>query len=191
MADPDWVRSFHEVPAAEHEQGPAVREQAFQSLPSPAPITFNKSKIQISVDKKAVENIALCFAQAQMVDVELVPGIFSEPQPKFHRRMTCDFPPGQWGVVTNGLYKIGKKDLPAGIIAIIKCPKMTRHDAGGNDQLQRGAKLCGAARGSATCCNSKYATPAYVAITQSVYRGAIHWITRTKNDEVPSAPQTG
>ena len=86
-------------------------------------------------------------------------------------------------VVTTGLYKIGKNALPAGLIGIFRCPQMSRHGTGGNDQLQRGCKLAGGTRGStATAANSSYVTPAFVAATQPVPAGSITWECKSDLD---------
>ena len=86
----------------------------------------------------------------------------------------------KWPVslLTNALYKIGKGQLPIGMIGLFHCPQIHRHDSGGNDQLQRGCKLTGAARGTgAYAANSRYVTPAYVAATQTVPSGSIQHTT--------------
>ena len=82
--------------------------------------------------------------------------------------------PWSMNICTTGLYKIGKNVLPAGVVAIITASRKTRHGAGGSDQLQRGCKLAGAARGTAaTAVHSDYATVGFVAATQTVPDGSI------------------
>ena len=86
-------------------------------------------------------------------------------------------------VVATGLCKIGKNALPAGLIGIFRCPQMQRHGAGGNDQLQKGCKLAGGARGlAATAANSSYVTPAFVAATQTGPAGSITWECKSEQD---------
>ena len=43
----------------------------------------------------------------------------------------------------NRMFKIGKGQLSSGIIGCFQCPEMTKHLAGGNDQVQRAAMLAG------------------------------------------------
>ena len=43
-------------------------------------------------------------------------------------------------ICTSGLYKIGKGQLPAGLIATCRTPKLNKNMAGGNDQLQRACR---------------------------------------------------
>ena len=56
-------------------------------------------------------------------------------------------PTGQLNNCTAVLYKIGKGQLPAGLIATCRTPKLNKHMAGGNDQLRRGCRLGGSAKG--------------------------------------------
>ena len=65
-------------------------------------------------------------------------------------------------------YKIGKGQLPAGLIANCRTPKLNRHMAGGNDQLQRACRFGGIAKGKdgAVSTNSSCATVSFVAGTQ-------------------------
>lgn len=44
-------------------------------------------------------------------------------------------------------HRIGQGQLPAGLIANCRAPKITKHLAGGNDQLQRGCRLGGISKG--------------------------------------------
>ena len=94
-----------------------------------------------------------------------------------------------WAIVncTNGLYGIGKGQLPAGSIATCRTPKNTTHLAGGNDQLQRGCRG-GIAKGrdGATAINSSCATVAFVAGThQAAARLPLIWLH--SSDPPPSS----
>ena len=61
--------------------------------------------------------------------------------------------------------------------------RLYRHGAGGNDQLQRGCKLAGGARGAiATAAHSSFVTPAFVAATQTVPDGSITWEYKSEKD---------
>ena len=66
--------------------------------------------------------------------------------------------------------QIGKGQLPAGLIATCGSPKITKHLAGGNDQLQRMCRLWGIAKGKdgATATNSSCANVAFIAATHQV-----------------------
>ena len=65
---------------------------------------------------------------------------------------------------------------------------MTKHSSGGNDQLQRGARLTGGAKNDhATAANSRIVTPTYVAATQTVSAGRVIWESVATLDEAPSA----
>ena len=87
------------------------------------------------------------------------------------------------------LYRIGKGQLPAGMVGIFRCPQMARHEAGGNDQLQRGCELAGGARGPhGTAANSNYVTPAFVAATQTVPSGSITWDFKSALDQTKGTP---
>ena len=221
--------------------------------------TISKSKVLIRVDRSIVENISICFAKAQMLDLELArkmqgfyaedphqlltivtPTNFPAKLPFFNNsNSTCaiydkttletilkilaeqlirpaawivdpqgipkQFPsygffrvsaelnsmnlnPWLMNVVTTGLYRIGKNALPADLIAILRAPQMSRHGAGGNDQLQRGCKLAGAARGSAAMAiHSDFATVAFVAATQTVPDGSITWQYKSEKDMAKTA----
>ena len=84
--------------------------------------------------------------------------------------------PWSMNVVTTRLYRIGKNALPAGVIAILRAPQMSRHGAGGD-------KLARAARGSAaTAVNSDYATVACVAATQTIPDVSITWQYKSEKD---------
>ena len=94
--------------------------------------------------------------------------------------------PWSMNVVTTGLYRIGKNALPAGLIATLRAPQMSRHGAGGSDQLQRGCKLAGAARGSAaTAVSSHYTTVAFAAARQTVPDGSKWTWPRLLQHNVP------
>ena len=70
---------------------------------------------------------------------------------------------------TSQLYKIGKGQMPSGLLAIGRSPKCIRTQAGGNDQLQRLCRLHGISRGKdgASAMNSSAATVAFVASTHT------------------------
>ena len=72
---------------------------------------------------------------------------------------------------TSQLYKIGKGQMPSGLLAICRSPKCIRTQSGGNDQLQRLCKLHGISRGKdgASAMNSSGATVAFVASTHTLY----------------------
>ena len=92
---------------------------------------------------------------------------------------------------TSQLYKIGKGQMPSGLLAICRSPKCTRTQAGGNDQLQRLCKLHGISRGKdgASAMNSSAATVAFVACTHTLHE---QLITRVTNNSRPAeASATG
>ena len=69
--------------------------------------------------------------------------------------------------LSNNLFRIGKGQLSAGIFGFFQCLQMTKHQAGGNDQVQRGAMLTGGSKNDhATVARSEILTVAYVATTQ-------------------------
>ena len=90
---------------------------------------------------------------------------------------------------TSQLYKIGKGQMPSGILAICRSPKSTRNQAGGNDQVQRLCKLHGISRGKdgASAMNSSAATVAYVAATHTLFE---QLITRATTDTRPAEAAT-
>ena len=85
--------------------------------------------------------------------------------------------------LSNSLYKIGKGQLGAGILGYSQCNQMTRHQTGGNDQIQRGAMLNGGSKNDhATVARSDILTVAYVATTQVLPENQIYWIQRSAED---------
>jgi hypothetical protein len=96
---------------------------------------------------------------------------------------------GHWAVknCTSNLFRIGKGQLPAGLIATCRSPKISKQSAGGNDQLQRMCRLQGIAKGKdgATAMNSSCASVSYVAATQQVSPSLI---TRTASSCRPTTP---
>ena len=71
--------------------------------------------------------------------------------------------------LSNRIFKIGKCQLNAGIIGFFQCPEMTKHSAGGNDQVKRGAMLTGGSKNDhAAVARSDILTVAYVATTQNL-----------------------
>ena len=78
--------------------------------------------------------------------------------------------------LSNRLFKIGKGQLSAGIIGFFQCPEMTKHSAGGNDQVQRGAMLTGGSKNDhAAVARSDILTVAYVAATQNLPHHCINY----------------
>ena len=78
--------------------------------------------------------------------------------------------------LSNGLFRIGKGQLSAGIIGFFQCPQMTKHQAGGNDQVQRGAMLNGGSKNDhAAVARSEILTAAYVATTQVLPYHCMSW----------------
>ena len=92
---------------------------------------------------------------------------------------------------TSQLYKIGKGQMPSGLLAICRSPKCTRNQAGGNDQVQRLCKLHGISRGKdgASAMNSSAATVAYVAATHTLFEQLITRVTT--NPRPAEAATTG
>ena len=90
---------------------------------------------------------------------------------------------------TSQIYKIGKGQMPSGILAICRSPKCSRNHAGGNDQVQRLCKLHGISRGKdgAAAMNSNAATVAYVAATHTLFE---QLITRATPENTPAAAAT-
>ena len=81
--------------------------------------------------------------------------------------------------LSNRLFKIGKGQLSAGIIGFFQCPEMTKHLAGGNDQVQRGAMLTGGSKNDHACvARSDILTVAYVATTQNLPHHRIKYDSR-------------
>jgi hypothetical protein len=94
-----------------------------------------------------------------------------------------------WAVTncTAGLHRIGKGQLPAGLIPTCRSPKITKHMAGGNDQLQR-IRLGGIAKGKdgATATNSSCANVAFVAGTHQIATSMITYAkqpTSSRSDD--------
>ena len=83
---------------------------------------------------------------------------------------------------TANLYRIGKGQLPAGLIAPCRSPKVVRLESGGNDALQRMCRTQGIARGKEgiTTMNSGCATISYVAATQQVFKGLMTYATENQ-----------
>ena len=78
--------------------------------------------------------------------------------------------------LSNRIYKIGKGQLTSGILGFFQCPEMTKHLAGGNDQVQRGAKLTGGSKNDhAAVPRSEILSVAYVATTQNLPDHLITW----------------
>ena len=95
-----------------------------------------------------------------------------------------------WAVTncTAGLHRIGKGQLPAGLITTCRSPKITKHMAGGNDQLQRICRLGGIAKGKdgATATNSSCANVAFVAGTHQIATSMITYAkqpTSSRSDD--------
>ena len=89
--------------------------------------------------------------------------------------------------LSNSLFRIGKGQLSAGIFGYFQCPQMTKHQAGGNDQIQRGAMLNGGSKNDhATVARSDILTVAYVATTQVLPHEQIYWIQRSAADSLPN-----
>lgn len=97
-----------------------------------------------------------------------------------------------WAVknCTASLFRIGKGQLPAGLIATCRSPKTSKHQAGGNDQLQRMRRLSGIAKGKdeATATNSACANVAFVAATHQV---SPSMMTFSTSSDAPSKPPQG
>ena len=91
--------------------------------------------------------------------------------------------------LSNGLFRIGKGQLSAGIIGFFQCPQMTKHQAGGNDRVQRGAMLNGGSKNDhATVARSEILTVAYVATTQVLPHHCISWEYHATPDDSHQAP---
>ena len=83
--------------------------------------------------------------------------------------VTAPLTPHTAGQLSNRIFKIGKGQLNAGIIGFFQCPEMTKHLAGGNDQVQRGAKIAGGSKNDhAAVPRSEILTVVYVATTQNL-----------------------
>ena len=91
--------------------------------------------------------------------------------------------------LSNRLFKIGKGQLSAGIIGYFQCPEMTKHLAGGNDQVQRGAMLTGGSKNDhAAVARSDILTVAYVATTQTLPHHRINYDYRASDTTTHPAP---
>ena len=94
--------------------------------------------------------------------------------------------------LSNGLFTIWKGQLSVGIIGFFQCPQMKKHQAGGNDQVQRGAMLNGGSKNDhATVARSDILTVAYAATTQVLPFHCMSWEYHANPDDSRDAPPRG
>ena len=253
--DPNRVRCVAELPPThsitlkedltreEHQRFNSFIDEMFNQLAKPYTNESNET-IYIRADRATVQNIARCYAKANLLDLNLARqtrGYFIEPEnlltitvptglpPKaafkgefsgtfasFHKASweavakilvencirqaswsrneqgipnqypcygffgySCeindpnDLPQWPIKICTSNLYKVGKGQLPSGLISTCKSPKLTRFGSGGNCQLQRMCAIQGIARRKEgpTAMNSNCASVSYVASTHQVWPG--------------------
>ena len=217
--------------------------------------TRNHSKVYIKVPDSAIQNLALCFLKAGMLDIRLAEGTqgwfveenrlltltlptgfglhppFSNNDQSwylcYHKTDWDTIPlilldkmvrPASWGkdadgnptqypsygffgyaaqlqsnslhqepiaITTNNLFKIGKGQLPCGILTILKGPTWQKFHAGGNDALQRACRWNGSCRGKEgfAAMHSAYASVQYITVTVSLTNSDLTWVKVTEPDQ--------